>query len=59
MPRELEEQKLIVKELESKLKILDELIEKSNTQVKLVKEYLQSLISSLVTGKIRIKEDMV
>lgn len=59
IPIELEEQKLIVKELETNLEIVDELIEKSNTQTKLVKEYRESLISSVVTGKIRISEDML
>jgi len=45
----------IRKETES----IDELINKETRRISLLKEYRQTLISSAVTGKIRITEDMV
>mgnify|MGYP001359187720 CR=1 FL=1 len=35
------------------------LIEKLNSRINLLKEYRQSLISSVVTGKVRVSEDML
>ena len=53
------EQKVISQHLDKKTSQIDLLIEKIETKVKLLKEYHQSLISSVVTGKIRITEDMI
>lgn len=38
---------------------INQLIEKELSRINLLKEYRQSLISSVVTGKIRITEDMI
>ena len=53
------EQLEIVTYLNKKLTILDKLVEKLLEQISLVSEYRQSLISSVVTGNIRVTEDMV
>ena len=45
--------------LMKKTKKLDQLIDKHSHQVSLYKEYRQSLISSVVTGKVRVTEDMI
>ena len=45
--------------LDAKLLNIETLIEKQNRKVSLYKEYRQSLISSAVTGKIRITEEMI
>ena len=52
-------QREIVEKLELKLELIDKIIEKSRNKLNLLKEYRQALISSLVTGKIRITEDML
>ena len=52
-------QREIVEKLELKLELIDKIIEKSFNKLNLLKEYRQALISSLVTGKIRIKEDIL
>ena len=44
--------------IDSKCLILDKLITKEKLKVEKLKEYRSSLISSLVTGKVRITEDM-
>ncbi|MDO5039068.1 restriction endonuclease subunit S [Clostridium sp.] len=49
------EQDMIVNYLNKKLSILQELNDQIWTQIKLLKEYRQSLISELVTGKIDIR----
>lgn len=38
---------------------MDELLKKEATRIELLSEYRQSLISSVVTGKVRITEDMI
>lgn len=45
--------------IEKKTVLLDQLTEKNNSQIKYIREYRQSLISSAVTGKIRITEEMI
>ena len=40
-------------------KLMNNLIDKNKQRINLLKEYRQSLISSVVTGKIRITEDMI
>ena len=54
-----EEQKKISSQLKSKIKFFEQYIELNNNKIKLLKEYKESLISSVVTGKIRISEDMI
>jgi type I restriction enzyme S subunit len=55
----LEEQWSIFEFLDEKLKHLDCLLENNQRKIELIKEYRQSLISSVVTGKVRITEDMI
>lgn len=55
----LNEQLEINGHLSNKTKKLDQLIGEHSHQVSLYKEYRQSLISSVVTGKVRVTEDMV
>ena len=55
----IQEQKDIVKSLDLKVNYIDLLILKHDNKIELLNEYRQSLISSVVTGKIRITEDMV
>ena len=55
----LEEQKRISKYLDQKTEQIDSLVKSENQRIKLLKEYRQSLISSVVTGKVRITEGMV
>ncbi len=55
----LEEQKQIGNYLLEKNKQIDLLIHKEKERKSLIIEYRQSLISSVVTGKIRITEDMI
>jgi type I restriction enzyme S subunit len=55
----LNEQKSIWNFLQSSLRTSTRVEECENTRIELLKEYRQSLISSVVTGKIRITEDMV
>ena len=45
--------------LKKETKSIDELIEKEQRRISLLKEYRQSLISSAVTGKVKISEDMI
>ena len=45
--------------LRKETKSIDELIEKEQRRISLLKEYRQSIISSAVTGKVRISEDMI
>ena len=55
----LAEQKVIAQYLDKKISQIDLLIEKIEKKIKLLKEYHQSLISSVVTGKIRIVKEMI
>ena len=50
----IEEQKLIVEFIESNNKIIDSTIELEQKKIDLLKEYRQSLISEVVTGKIKV-----
>jgi len=56
---EPEEQETIVRYLSKKLGRIDQLINKESRRVDLLTEYHQSLISSVVTGKVRVTEDMI
>jgi len=53
------EQKVILKNLTFKLENLEKISFLNQTKVDRLKEYRQSLISSVVTGKIKITEDMI
>lgn len=55
----LSEQKIISKFLDIKTQKIDSLIKKIEKRINLLKEYRQSLICSVVTGKVRITEDML
>jgi len=55
----INEQDEIVKFLEEKLYFINLLIKKYDNKIYLQKEYLQSLVSSIVTGKIKVTEDMI
>jgi len=54
-----DEQSSIIKYLETQNLRSSEIIKKEKTRIKLLTEYRQSLISSVVTGKVLIKEDMI
>ena len=53
------EQEEIAVALNETLKTIDNVIDKKNKRVLLLQEYKQSLISSAVTGKVRITENMI
>ena len=55
----IEEQKQIADYLDQKTQQIDTVVEKEEKRISLLKEYRQSLISSAVTGKIKITEAMV
>ena len=55
----LKEQEKIVKKLKIKTHNFDNQIKFETKRINLLKEYRQSLISSVVTGKVRIMEDMI
>jgi type I restriction enzyme, S subunit len=50
----IETQKLIVKHIENKLKEIDGLMNQTQKEIALIKEYQQSLISEVVTGKVDV-----
>jgi type I restriction enzyme S subunit len=53
----LEEQLQIVEHLDSKTKEIDDLVSLEQRKIDLLKEYRQSLISEVVTGKIKVTTD--
>lgn len=55
----LKEQEKIVKKLKTKTENFDNQIKFETKRINLLKEYRQSLISSVVTGKVRIMENMI
>jgi type I restriction enzyme S subunit len=55
----LHQQTDIVDHLDRETQLIDQLIEKEERRIFLLKEYRQSLISSVVTGKVRVTEDMI
>ena len=54
-----EEQYEIFDYLNKQCNLLSDLINLNNSKINLLEEYRQSLISSVVTGKIQITEDMI
>ena len=53
------EQKSIIDFLDETTSQIDQSIGNENKRITLLKEYRQSLISSVVTGKVRVTEDMI
>ena len=53
------EQTNILKNIKIKCSVLDKRIDTELKRIELLKEYRQSLISSVVTGKVRVTEEMV
>jgi type I restriction enzyme S subunit len=53
----IDEQKEIVKYLDEQTKEIDDLIQLEQKKIELLKEYRQSLISEVVTGKVRVCEE--
>jgi type I restriction enzyme, S subunit len=53
------EQSMIIEELESKLKTSDHLLHLEECRILKLHEYRQSLISSVVTGEVRVTENMI
>lgn len=53
----IEEQQKIVEYLDSKTKEIDDLVQLEQKKIDLLKEYRQSLISEVVTGKIKVTTD--
>ena len=50
----LKEQLQIIEHLDSKTKEIDDLVQLEKKKIDLLKEYRQSLISEVVTGKIKV-----
>ena len=55
----IEQQDLLLNKISKFIFNFDELLLKSNKKINFLKEYRQSLISSAVTGKVRITGDMI
>ena len=55
----IDEQKKIVNFIDLNIKKIDDEIQHEERRKTLIKEYRQSLISSVVTGKVRVTEDMI
>lgn len=53
------EQQQIVKYLDEQKKVIDDSISKRRKKIELLKDYKQSLISEVVIGKKKVKEDMI
>ena len=53
-PNSVSEQQQIVKQIKSETKNIDEVIIRTEKEIELIKEYLQSIIAEVVTGKIKI-----
>ena len=56
MPKDLKEQKEIVDYLEFQTTKMNVVLEKTNSQIKKLKGYRQSIISEAVTGKIDVRD---
>ena len=52
----LEEQNQIVSYLENQMKEIDDLVSTEQKKIDLLKEYRKSLISEVVTGKVKVVE---
>jgi len=54
----IEEQKQIVKHIETKLNQIDKIIDKTTKQIDFIKEYKTSLIDEAVSGKIKVSNEL-
>ena len=54
-----EEQQQIVEYLDEQIQLIDSTIEKETQRIGLLKEYRQSCISEVVTGKIDLRDEVV
>ena len=55
----LQEQQQIVDHLDKETTKIDSIIEKETQRIELLKEYRQSLISEVVTGKVDVRDEVV
>jgi len=55
----IQEQQQIVKHLDKETTKIDSTIEKETQRIELLKEYRQSLISNVVTGKVDVRDEVV
>ena len=55
----LQEQKQIVTHLDKETQKIDTLIDKESKRINLLKEYRQSLISNVVTGKVDVRDEVL
>ena len=55
----IQEQQQIVEYLDEQTQKIDSLIEKETQRIELLKEYRQSLISNVVTGKVDVRDEVV
>lgn len=55
----MEEQREIVKFIESKTRKIDSMISSLNAEIERLKEYKQSLISDVVTGQINVQDEII
>ena len=55
----LQEQQQIVEHLDKGTTKIDSTIEKETQRIELLKEYRQSLISEVVTGKVDVRDEVV
>ena len=58
VPNTLEQNQIVIF-LEKKIKNYQKSIDQQIKKINLLKEYRQSLVSSVVTGKVRISEDLI
>jgi len=58
-PPEKSERDALFEKVRTTYELFDRIIKSYQQQISLLKEYRQSLISSVVTGKVRVTEDMV
>lgn len=54
----IEEQQQIAEYLDTKIQEIDTLIDKENKRIELLREYRQSLISEVITGKIDVRNEV-
>ena len=52
-------QNLVANYLDKKVKSFDLLIEKNFSKLSLIQEYRRSIISAVITGKVRITKEMI
>lgn len=55
----ISEQQQIIEHLDNQTRLFDKTVSMEEKRIEFLKEYRQSLISSAVTGKVRVTEDMI